>query len=48
MTAAIIFTMLLNIYLGQHGEYLNILDIVLLSTAAYVLIGLFLICRKEK
>lgn len=47
MSVAIIM-LFLFIYIDQHGDSLNILDIMLLSTAVYIIIGLILICRKEK
>ena len=35
--------MLLSIYVSQHGDGLNFIDVTLLSTLAYIIIGMVIV-----
>ena len=35
--------MLLSIYVSQHGDGLNFIDVTLLSTLAYIVIGMVIV-----
>ena len=35
--------MLLSIYISQHGDGLNFIDVSLLSTLAYIIIGMVIV-----
>ena len=43
--------MLLSIYVSQHGDGLNFIDVTLLSTLAYIVIGMVIVewpFRKDR